>query len=131
MIARIFVVHVDERQWQMDIERLFHIGRGAILVVFEQRIESHLDRRCVIVLIEHEDVHRARVTEWVHLTVGHFHVQLIGLVPFVIQGLSECQHARVSVQTEETLMVVLERVGQFSMWTFVGIEGADLEQILR
>ena len=111
----------------MDVERFFHVGRRAILIVFEQRIESHLDRWCVIVLIEHEDVHRARVTEWVHLTVGHFDVELIGFVPFVVQGLSECQHACVSVQTEETLMVVLERVGQFGMWTLVGIKGADLE----
>ena len=52
---------------------------------------------------------RARVTEWVHLNLGHFYVQLIGLVPFVIRGLSECQHARVSVQMEQALMVFLSR----------------------
>lgn len=114
----------------MNVERFVHVDHRSLGILLKDRVEFHLKRRRVIVLVDDVNEDARRVRERIHFAVEDVRLQLVELLRLEIQRARQRQNARLRVQMEQAVMIVGELIDQLVGRAEIGVVGAQLNERL-
>ena len=130
VVTGIVVVDVNESEGSVNVERFIDVDHRSLGILPKDRIEFHLNRRRVIVLIDDVNEDARRVGERIHFAVEDVRLQLIKFLRLEVQRARQRQNARLRVKVEQTVMIVGELVDQLAGRAEIGVVRVQLNERL-